>query len=416
MKKIFLLHALLCVCFYNAEAQIRQKKVLFVIVDGISADTKEKVKTPNLDAIAKAGGYSRAYVGGEKGGYSQTPTISAVGYNSLLTGTWVNKHNVWDNDIKDPNYHYWTIFRFLKEQYPQKQTAVFSSWLDNRTKLVGDGIPQTNHLRTDYFFDGVELDTVRFPHDKEKLYMHHIDEKVVDEAAAHIAEQGPDLSWVYLEYTDDMGHRYGDSEKFHHAVELMDAQMGRLWKSIQLREKNFNEDWQMFVTTDHGRDAKTGQGHGGQSDRERSTWIVTSAKNLNGVFKPGSNAGGTLPGVVDIMPTMARHLDLTIPKAQSFELDGVSLTGKLSVTNLLAKKESGKLNLTWISPEKEGKVKIWLAKTNHFAKGGQDLYYLAGEVAASDQKAQIDISKYPSAFFKIVLEGKHNTINRWIVE
>jgi predicted AlkP superfamily pyrophosphatase or phosphodiesterase len=242
MKNIFLTFIIACTCFCSLKAQIRQKKVVFVIVDGISADSKEKVKTPNLEAIAKAGGYTRAYVGGGKGTYSQTPTISAVGYNSLLTGTWVNKHNVWDNDIKDPNYHYWTIFRFLKDQYPQKKIAVFSSWLDNRTRLVGDGLEQTGKLRTDYFFDGVELDTIHFPHDKQSAYMHGIDEKVVDEAASFIQGNGPDLSWVYLEYTDDMGHRYGDSEQFHKAIEMMDAQMGRLWKSIQFREKNFNED------------------------------------------------------------------------------------------------------------------------------------------------------------------------------
>lgn len=105
----------------------KNKKAVFVIVDGISSDVIEKLSTPHLDAIAKAGGYTKAHVGGEKGGYSQTPTISAVGYNSLLTGTWVNKHNVWDNDIAAPNYNYWTIFRFLKEQYPQRKTAVFSS-------------------------------------------------------------------------------------------------------------------------------------------------------------------------------------------------------------------------------------------------------------------------------------------------
>ena len=138
-------------------AQKGAKKVLFVIVDGIAPDVLKKVGTPRLDAIAKQGGFAAAYVGGERKTYSQTPTISAVGYNSLLTGTWVNKHNVWGNDIKDPNYHYWTIFRFFKEQYPAKKAAVFSTWLDNRTKLLGDGLPQTDHLRMDYFFDGFEL-------------------------------------------------------------------------------------------------------------------------------------------------------------------------------------------------------------------------------------------------------------------
>jgi len=416
MKTFLLPIIFLSTTFLSVQGQSRQKKVIFVIVDGISADTKEKVKTPNLDAIAKVGGYSRAHVGGEKGGYSQTPTISAVGYNSLLTGTWVNKHNVWDNDIVDPNYHYWTIFRFLKEQYPQKQTAVFSSWLDNRTKLVGDGLLQTDHFRTDYFFDGFELDTVHFPHDKEKQYMHRIDEKVVDEAALHIQQNGPDLSWVYLEYTDDMGHKYGDSDQFHKAVEMMDIQMGRLWKSIQFREKNFKEDWQIFITTDHGRDAKTGKGHGGQSDRERSTWIVTSAKNLNVTFKPTAGGVPQLPGIVDIMPTIARHLDLTIPKEQSFEIDGVAFTGKISIANPSVTKEGKKLQVNWTAPEKEGKVKIWLSTTNHFAKGARDLYYLMGEVNAETGTAEVDISKYNSGFFKIVLEGKYNTVNRWIVE
>ena len=85
-------------------SQESKTKVIFVIVDGISSDAIEKVETPNLDAVAKEGGYTHAYVGGEKGGYSETPTISAVGYNSLLTGTWANKHNVWGNSIKSPNY------------------------------------------------------------------------------------------------------------------------------------------------------------------------------------------------------------------------------------------------------------------------------------------------------------------------
>ncbi|MCO5239611.1 MAG: alkaline phosphatase family protein [Chitinophagaceae bacterium] len=388
----------------------KNKKAVFVIVDGISSDVIEKLSTPHLDAIAKAGGYTKAHVGGEKGGYSQTPTISAVGYNSLLTGTWVNKHNVWDNDIAAPNYNYWTIFRFLKEQYPQRKTAVFSSWEDNRTKLVGENLAATGNLKLDYHFDGLELDTVKYPHDKKRDFMHRIDEAVVDNAADYIKKEAPDLSWVYLEYTDDMGHLYGDSPEFYKAVEIMDNQIGRLWAAIQYREKNFKEDWVIYITTDHGRSANNGKGHGGQSDRERATWIVTNAKGLNNYFKTGN------PGVVDIMPSLASFLDITIPKAQLMEVDGIPLTGSISATTANAVLNNGKLRVTWKAVSKKGDAKIWLATTNHFKEGGKDEYSLVATVPLAKQEAVIDVSNMPSSFYKIVIEAPENMLNRWIVE
>jgi len=407
MRKIILTTlALLVLTVLQAQ---KARKVVFVIVDGIAADVIESQLTPNLDKIAKQGGYARAYVGGEKGGYSQTPTISAVGYNSLLTGTWVNKHNVWDNDIAAPNYNYWTIFRFFKIQYPEKKTAIFSSWLDNRTKLAGDGLPETGGLQIDYKVDGLELDTVRFPHDKQRDYMHRIDEEVVAGASAAIREQAPDLSWVYLEYTDDMGHMYGDSEQFYKAVGYMDQQMGKLWEAIQYRQQQFKEEWVIYITTDHGRDAKTGKHHGGQSDRERSTWIVTSAPDLNSYFKSGK------AGVVDIMPSMARFLNITIPREQAMEIDGISITGPLSAKNLTAKEVGGQINISWEPVTRKGKAKIWISTTNEFKTGGRDNYALVKEVALADGKAIIDLPVERSTIYKIVLETPHHFLNRWVI-
>lgn len=397
-------------CKPTSEEKHSTPKSLFIIVDGIAGDVIEELKLPVLGEIAREGGFTRAYVGGGKGTYSQTPTISAVGYNSLLTGTWVNKHNVWDNDIADPNYHYKDIFRIAEEYKPGLKTAIFSTWTDNRTKLIGEGLPQTGGVQLDYKFDGFELDTIKYPHDKNADYIHRIDEAVADEAARYVREQGPDLSWVYLEYTDDMGHRYGDSEQFHNAIRAADQQIGRIWEAIKTREKEFDEDWLIVITTDHGRDSVSGKHHGGQSDRERSTWIVTNAKELNPRFKQ-------TPGVVDIMPSICNHMGIPVPEDVKKELDGVPFIGPVDFSDLRAERRDGKITLTWknLSASPSDKAEVLVTETNHFKEGGEDQYRKVGDVSVADESFTFD-SPENGSFYKILLEGPNHDLNVWVTE
>lgn len=384
-----------------------QQKAVFIIVDGIPADVIEKLQPPGLMEIAKAGGFARAYTGGVKGTYNQTPTISAPGYNDVITGVWGNKHNVWDNDIADPNYNYWNIFRIAKKANPSLKTAIFSTWEDNRTKLVGEGLDAAGNIKLDYAFDGLELDTVTYPHDKEASHIRKIDEVVSARAASFIQEQGPDLSWVYLEFTDDMGHKYGDSEQFHNAIMNADMQIKRIYDAITLREQTFKEDWLIVITTDHGRDAKTGKNHGGQSDRERLTWIVTNSKNLNEHFKQ-------TPSAVDILPSIANHMKLKIPEETREELDGIPFVGPLEFSDLRATKQDTKIFVEWKSyVNDDRKVEIWITPTNNYKKGDKDQYIKVAEVPVKQQKFPVTF-KSNSDFFKVVLKTPNQALNTWI--
>lgn len=388
----------------------KERKVLFVIVDGIPADVIERVYTPNIDQVSADGGYTRAYLGGQRGGYSETPTISAVGYNSLLTGTWANKHNVWDNDITAPNYNYWTIFRFLKEHSPEKNVAIFSTWLDNRTKLLGTDLKETGFLKVDYSYDGFEFDTIQFPHDDKSEYIHKIDEEVVAKASDYVKKMGPDLSWVYLQYTDDMGHRYGDSPEMDRGVQLMDRQIGELYSAIKYRELVMGEEWLFIITTDHGRDIVSGKGHGGQSDREKRIWISTNSKHLNSHFYSHT------PAIVDVLPSIANFLNIDIPRHQQMELDGVPFIGEVSVSHPIAKIKNDELELEWTAHENGGNVKVWLAESNDFKKDGTpDRYVLLKEVPLADRKLVVPFQNKNSSIYKIVIEGEKNMVNRWIV-
>ncbi|MCZ8013903.1 hypothetical protein [Gemmatimonas sp.] len=79
-------------------------------------------------------------------------------------GTWANKHRVRGNSNQSPDYAYWNHFRIVATVAPERRTAVFSAWLDNRMVLIGERRPDAGQFRVDHAADGFERDTLALSH------------------------------------------------------------------------------------------------------------------------------------------------------------------------------------------------------------------------------------------------------------
>ncbi|MDD4415687.1 MAG: alkaline phosphatase family protein [Proteiniphilum sp.] len=407
MKRTFLLSILLFFSLLAVDGKTR--KAVFIIIDGVPADQIERLQPPAIYDIASQGAYSRAYTGGETGGYSQTATISAIGYTNLLTSTWVNKHNVTGNDNLKPNYNYWTLFRIAKEQKKDFKTALYSSWTDNRTVLIGENKPETNHLKIDFVKDGFELDTINFPPKDKDLHIFEIDEHVSRLAAEGIKNDAPDLSWVYLWYTDDAGHIYGNGHDFDEYVMKADRQVARVWEAVKYREKNYDEEWMIVVTTDHGR-AENGHGHGGQSCRERTIWISTNVA-VNKYFKSGNLA------ITDIAPSISRFMKFEVPQDVLWEQDGIPFIGDIDIYNLKTMPYDNSVYLTWDTISDNHPVTIYVSTENKFKEGGKENWIKLATVNAGINSYKAELKDLPAgSFYKFVVETKNNHLNRWIIK
>lgn len=385
----------------------KTRKTVFIIIDGVPADVIERLNLPAINEIASQGAYARAYTGGEIGEYSQTPTISAIGYTNLLTATWLNKHNVGGNSNLKPNYNYWTIFRIAKEQEREYKTAIYSSWTDNRTVLLGEGKKETGHLKIDYVCDGFDLDTLCFPQKDKELHIFDIDEHVSKQAAKGIRNDAPDLSWVYLWYTDDAGHIEGNGSFFDEYTKQADLQIERIWQAVQYREKHFDEEWMVVVTTDHGR-TESGYGHGGQSERERTTWIATNQQVNKHFRKDGLS-------IIDIAPSICRFMGFEVPRYVLWEQDGIPFIGSIDISQMKTLPYDNNIILFWKCLNAKAQVNIYIAIDNQYKNGEKDNWIKIATVPAKQEQYNIKSEQIPaSKFYKIVLQTENNHLNRWI--
>lgn len=300
-------------------------KVLVVGMDGLRFDRLRALRPPVLTSLMSAGVYGTSLLPyGEKAApRTESPgevvpeppaesvspgervirarTDSGPGWSSIASAVWPDKHGVVDNGFAGAQFtKYPDFLTRAQAARPDLSTAAFFSWaaLDEHGafsraighRLVLDGFALT--------FAGA-------------------DKLVAAEAERHLAESGPDLSFVYLGDTDEVAHDLGPfCPEYTAALMTQDAALGRFLDAIRTRPSYSAERWTVLVTTDHGHVDEGG--HGGASDEERTVFVIAA--------RLGADLGGRpLPRarLVDVGPTALAELG--IPVDPAWDLDGEPL-------------------------------------------------------------------------------------------
>lgn len=273
-------------------------KVLVLGIDGLRPDRLWAVTAPTLDSLIAQGAFSdRAQ--------TRPPTVSGPGWSSMLTGAWADKHGVLGNDFAANAYAQYPDFLTRIEQIrPALATLAVLDWPPLGT-TAANGPLVSDHVDRKVTVDG------------DSLGYGVADSLSAELAADALATGDVDAAVVYFGDVDEVGHAHGTlSPEYAAAIVTVDRQVAQVLAGLRRRPTYGSEDWLVVVSTDHGR--RDDGGHGGESDAERTIFVIMSGPSVHG------NGFDRPPDIVDVAVTALAHLG--IPIAPEWELDGRVLT------------------------------------------------------------------------------------------
>lgn len=230
------------------------KRVIILGIDGFSVPGFKEAKHPNLDLLLKNGVLSldtRAVM----------PSVTLPNWTSHLSGSGPEQHGVdnnsWEKNTAslppvtaDEDGYYPTVFKLLKDKYPNAKTAYYYNWGNLIKPINRRYLGEVNFLDNYEYHENYE-NASRFAKDNRN---------------------NPTLIFLYTVHTDHAGHDFKwMSKEYITALEEADLAIGKLVS--ELKSEGLYDETNFFLITDHGGNEK---GHGGMSAVEMTVpWAVT---------------------------------------------------------------------------------------------------------------------------------------------
>ena len=323
-------------------SSLKTHKALLIGVDGMQYQKLQKAiqqgKAPNIAHLH----LYKSYTGGVLGSSTQQPTVSGPGWTTILTGSWVDRHQVNANDEALRNQAP-SLFKQLKLAFPERKTASIVSW-----NVINENFAED--ITQGYIDLAIKCSGV--------------DPCVVDKVSHELESGQPDLLFAHFDEPDITGHRLGFTPQYQQAIHTVDAQVGQILQALQQREKAHpEEDWLVIVLPDHGRHLPEGKDHGEQTLSEKTTFIAMNKTGNAQLSAPvGNPPNQDFKGLygfasqADISPTVLAWLGVK-PDLTRYAMDGLPLIGPVGVRQLTVQQqpEGGQISLSWRTDKPSGK-------------------------------------------------------------
>ena len=281
-----------------------RRKVLHIGIDGVNAvDMLDHAATPHLDGLVAEGviGVSQPY------GPDVAAIESGPGWCTIATGVWPDRHGVVDNTFAGARFDaYPDWLTRLEQADPGYSTYCITNW----APLGVPGGPGP------VFSSAIDVNLAFEAMDVPGGYLAG-DSTTTATTAGWLRDQDSDAHFVYIGNVDIVGHVFGSGPEvpiYIRAIEKADRQVGALLAAMRDRPTYADEDWLVLVSTDHGH--RSGGGHGGASEAERTVWLIAAGGDV-----PRGGGPGGPPQMVDAAATALAHLGVAIDPA--WGLDGV---------------------------------------------------------------------------------------------
>ena len=206
--------------------------------------------TPNFDRIFGNGAVDHT-------ARTETITISAQNWGSILGGVSYLRHGL-TNDIagsveRSSSTEYPTIFKYVRQAYPDAELAAFANWGAITTGIVENDLDVTKVQISD-------------------------DEQLTDAICDYFdAGNTPKLFFSHFDSVDHVGHELGSkAPEFFKQIQIVDGCLGRIYDS--LAANGLLENSLLILVSDHGHTIRGG--HGGLTMRETNTVVAAAGKTV----------------------------------------------------------------------------------------------------------------------------------------